>query len=204
MFFLFVLITILVLLISLIFSKINIEIINFRFNSQTKRHINKDYQIIIKLKAFGIIPIFKFKITKTKLEKLKLQEKVKNINFKFLENNKIDKKILQSIKEIKISIKKFNLQADIGTENASLTSIIVPILSTILAILLQKNMKKIENQTFIIQPVYINQNLVNLFISGIFETKMMHIINMINNLNKKGVNKYERTSNRRAYDYSYE
>ena len=193
MVFLFVLVAFIILIISLIFSKINIEIINFKFNSQRKRHINKDYQIIIKLKAFGIIPIFKFNITKTKLEKMRLQEKVKNIDLKLLENNKFDKEILKSIKNIKVSIKKFNLHLDIGTENAGLTSLIVPLISTLLAILLQKNVKE-----------FINQNLVNIFISGIFEIKMMHIINMVNNLNKKGVKNYERASNRRAYDYSYE
>ena len=56
-------------------------------------------------------------------------------------------------------------------------------------------------------PVYQNQNLVNLSVSGIFEVKLRHIINIIYILNrkeKKGVKKYERTSNRGSYDYSYE
>ena len=61
------------------------------------------------------------------------------------------------------------------------------------------------NKKYIITPLYFNQNIVNIEISGIFEIKMIHIINIIYILNKKeGVKKNERTSNRRSYDYSYE
>ena len=88
-----------------------------------------------------------------------------------------------------------------------MTSIIVPIVSTVILFILHKKIKKFQNQVFTINPIYINQNLVNIYISGIFEIKMSHIINIIYILNKerkKGVNKNERTSNRRSYGYSYE
>ncbi len=208
MVFLFVCIAIILFVIILIFSKIRIQIINFKFNSQLQRHINKDYKIIIKLNAFGLIPIFKINITKTKLEKIKWKEKIKNIDFKLLEDNyKLDKRILKAMKNLNLSIKNINLHIDIGTENASLTSIIVPAISTIIAIVFRKKVKKFENQIFIINPIYQNQNLVNLTVSGIFEIKMSHIINIIYILNKKekkGVKEYERTSHRRSYGYSYE
>lgn len=197
-----------VLMIILIFSKIRIEIINFRFTSQAKRHINKDYEIVIKLCILGLIPIFKISLTKDKLEKMKLKEKIKRIDFSTLEkNSSFDKEMLKTIKKLDISIRNINLHIDIGTENASLTSIIVPAISTVIAIILRKKVKKFENQIFIMKPIYQNQNLVNLFISGIFEVKMSHIINTIYILikkEKKGVKKYERTSNRGSYDYSYE
>lgn len=164
--------------------------------------MNKDYKIMIKLYVLGLIPILKINITKTKLEKMK------NIDLHFLENKpSLDKEIFKAIKELNISIKNINLNVDIGTENASLTSIIVPVISTAIAILLRKKVKNFENQTFIINPIYRNQNLVNIYISGIFEIKMSHIINIIYILNKKekkGVKEYERTSNRRSYGYSYE
>ena len=199
MVFLFLLIIIISIL---IFSKIKIQIINFRFNSQTKRHINKDYKIVIRLCILGLIPIFKINITKIKLEKINLKKK---INFKLLEENTFfPKEIGKAIKRLNISIKNLNLQVNIGTQNAGLTAIIVPVISTMIALLLRKNMKRLENQTFIIHPIYQNQNLVNLYISGIFEIKVRHIINVVYILNKKGVKKNERTSNRRSYDYSYE
>jgi len=140
-----------------------------------------------------------------KLEKMKVKEKIKKIDFTVFEKNiSLDKEILQMVKKLNILIKKINLHIDIGTENASFTSIIVPAISTIIAIILRKKVKKFENQIFMINPIYQNQNLVNLSVSGIFEVKISHIINIIYILNRKGVKEYERTSNRRPYDYSYE
>ncbi len=208
MVFLFILLTFIVLNIILFFSKIQIEIQNFRFQSQTQRHINKDYVIIIKLYALNILPILKINITKTKLEKLKLQEKIKSIDLKLLDDNqKFDKRFFTAIKKLDLLIQKINLNISIGTENASLTSIIVPVVSTVIAILLRKKIKNLDNQKFTVNPIYQNQNLVNIYISGIFGIKISHIINVIYILNKKenkGVENYERASNRRAYGYSYE
>ena len=209
MVFLFTIVGIIFITIIFIFSKIQIEVNNFRFQSTSKRHINKDYEVIIKLFILKVIPIFKINITKTKLEKLQLKDKIKNIDFKLIQDNKeFDKKALKAVKELNVAIKNIDLYIDLGTENASLTSIIVPALSTIIAIILHRKIKKFENQVFVINPIYINQNLVNIYISGIFEIKMSHIINMIYVLNKekkKGVEKNERsTSNRRTYGYSYE
>lgn len=194
------------ILILLIFSKIQIQIDNLSFSSNRIRHINKDYQIIIKLLVFSKIPIFKYNITKTKLEKLRLKEKVRNMDFKILKNrNKFDKKMLKATKKINISIKKIKLYIELGTENASLTSIIIPIVSTVIANIFYKKVENYKNQNFTIKPIYINQNLINILIDGIFEIKMIHIINIIYILRKKeGVKEYERTSNRRTYGYSYE
>lgn len=208
MVFLFVMITIIALIVILIFSKIRIQVVNFRFSSQTQRHINKDYKIIIKLYALGFIPILKINITKAKLEKIKLKEKIKNIDLSYLEKNpSFHKEIWKAIKKLNISVKNINLHVDLGTENASLTSVLVPVISTVIAIVLRKKVRNFENQIFMIQPIYQNQNLVNLSVSGIFEIKTSHIINIIYMLNKKerkGVKEYERTSHRRPYDYSYE
>lgn len=208
MVFIFILAGIILIGIILSFSKIKIQIINFKFNSQSQRHVNKEYEILLKLCILGTIPILKIDITKTKLERMKIQEKIKNIDFKFLEKHpSFDKDILKELKKLNIAIKNINLHIDLGTENASLTSIIVPAVSTVIAIILRQKVKKFENQIFIINPVYQNQNLVNIYISGIFEIKMSHIINIIYNLSKKdkkGVKEYERASHRRSYDYSYE
>lgn len=208
MVFLYIIIAIVILAVIFMFSKIRIQIINFKFSSQMPRHINKDYKIIISLYVLKVIPILKISITKTKLEKVKLKEKIKKLDFSLLEKKfSFDKKIWKSIKEANVFIKNINLHVDIGTENASLISIMVPAISTVIAIILRKKVKKFENQTFMIHPVYQNQNLVNLYISGIFEIKVCHIINIIYMLNrkeKKGVKKYERASHRRTYDYSYE
>ena len=208
MVFLFIIFIIMIITITFIFSKIRIEIRNLKFQSQSERHLNKEYEIIIKFYLLKFIRIFKINITKTKLEKLKLKEKVKDLDFRLIQNNKkFDKKALTALKELNIDIKNINLYVDIGTENACLTSIIVPAISTFISIILNRKVKKFQNQKFVINPIYINQNLANIYISGIFEIKMSHIINIIYILNKdekKGVKVNERTSNRRSYGYSYE
>ncbi len=203
MVFLFILISIFILI---ILSRIRIEIINFKFSSQTKRHINKEYKIVIKLCIFKKVPIINVNITKTKLEKLNLKNKIKDINLKLIQNkNKLDKKVLQTMRKLNMNIDYINLKIELGTENAMLTAIIVPAISTFLAISLRKKINNFENLIFYIDPIYINQNLINIELSGIFEIRMIHIISIIYRLsNKKGVGKYERTSNRRSYDYSYE
>ena len=207
MVFLFIFLTIILLVILFIFSTLRIQINNFRFQSKSKRHINKDYEIIVKLCILKVIPILKVNITKTKLEKIKLKDKIKQLDLKMIQDNKqFDKKIFEAIKKLDIHIKNIDLFVDLGTENASLTSIIVPAISTVISIILHKKVKKFKDQVFIINPVYINQNLVNIYISGILEIKISHIINMIYILSKEqiGVKKNERTSNRRTYGYSYE
>ena len=100
------------------------------------------------------------------------------------------------------SLKKINLSINIGTENASLTALLVAIISSITGIVFRKSIIDSKKQSFRIVPVYINKNLINIAVSGIFEIKMIHIINVLNK--KEGVKKNERTSNRRTYDYSYE
>ena len=188
----------------LIFSKIRIEIINFRFTSMNKKHLNENYKIIIKLRIFNKFTIFKIILTKNKLKNLNLKQDAKIIRTKIIEN-KIDKRVFKIIKNIKIIIKRLNLSIDIGTEDASLTALLVAIISSITGVIFRKSIIDSKKQIFKIVPVYVNKNLININVSGIFEIKMIHIINIIYILNKKeGVKYNERTSNRRAYDYSYE
>ena len=113
------------------------------------------------------------------------------------------KEIIKNITDIKIN--KLNLKIKIGTENAFFTSMIIPIISSIISIILMKKITNVEKQKYIVEPIYLNQNILEILISGIFEMKMIHIINIIYILIKKeGVKKNERTSNRRTYDYGYE
>lgn len=191
--------------------RIKFEFINFKFNSQNKEHLKKNYEIKITVFTFQKIPILKTKISNKKIKKIMNNEKIRNAikkqETKIIEDRKnIDKKILKGIKKINIELKEMNLNISIGTEDASITAFIIPIISTVLAMTLSKSVKKCNNkQVFLINPVYINQNLINIEFSGIFQIKMIHIINMISIVNKrKRVDKNERTSNRRSYDYGYE
>lgn len=205
MVFIFILLIITLLI---IFSRIRIEIINFKFCSMKPKHTNDNYKIVMKLCIFGKIPILKVTMTKLKLDKLilKFKGKIKNIEIELLSNtNQINKNFIKAMKKVNLMIKKINLNIELGTENAGFTAIIIPLLSTLISIIFRKKVENYNRQFFRIRPIYINQNLINIIVSGIFEIKMIHIINIIYVLSKKeGVKKNERTSNRRAYDYSYE
>ncbi len=212
MVFLFIILVILIIEIFILTTKIDIQIINLIINSKTKKHIDDKYQFIIKLKIFGNIPILRITINKNKLRKIqqskKINEKIKKIEIDILENkNKFDKQIFMNMKEFSkcIYINKLKLEVELGTENAFLTSILVATLSSILSIIFSQNQAKEENIMYAIKPIYKNENSIKIEFSGIFQIKLIHIINTIYVLNKKGgKKKYERTSNRRSYDYSYE
>ena len=208
MVFLFVLLILCILLLIIVFSKIRIDIKKFEYCSMNKKHINPNYYLQLSWIILNKIPIIKIKLNKHTVKKLKLKDKFVDIDVKMWEERKkIDKETISIIKKIDFAIKKLKLKIDIGTENSAITSLLIPIVSTVISFLLRNKMKTKEEQTYIVQPIYNNQNYLNITISGIFDIKMNHIINVIYLLsrkNKKGVKKYERTSNRRSYDYSYE
>ena len=202
----------LIIILMVITLKIKINFTDFEFNTQKHNKLEKDYKIKITIYTFNKIPIIKTKITNEKIQQIikkpKIKEVIKNQETKLIENRKdIDINLIKSIKNIKIEIEEIQLKITIGTENAATTAFIIPILSTIIATVLSRNIKKYnDKQTFEIKPVYINQNLLNIEFSGIIQIKMIHIINTICIVNKKKRkgDKNERTSNRRSYDYSYE
>ena len=92
-----------------------------------------------------------------------------------------------------------------GTQNAAFTAMIVSFINIITSILVSNNKNKKINYFLKIDPIYQNQNIVNLQFNCIISLKIVNIINIIYILKKKGrVDKNERTSNRRSYAYSYE
>ena len=207
MVFLFCILTIFIIILLLIFSKITIKIEKLKYIFQDKNNTN-NYLIIIKLYILNVIPIIKVKLTKEKIRKIKeskIMQKIEKINIQKIEENISRKKIKKVIKNFSFTIKDLKLELEIGTENASITALLIPVLNIIIAILIKNKIKNYKEQKFNIKPNFLNKNILNLQFSGIFEIKMIHIINIIYILNKKeGVKKYERTSNRRSYANNYE
>lgn len=198
----------LILIFFILTLKIKIKIEKIEFSSQKieNRYLAPYYQIIFSFWLLGKVKIAQFSITKTKLEKIKLKEKIKKVDLSILENkNDFDQEFFRSLKKLKIKTKKIALEIQLGTENAALTAILVPVISTALSIFLQKSVEQFEEQEFKIQPVFLNQNTIKIRFEGIFEIKVIHIITTICIVNKKRRgDKHERTSNRGSYDYSYE
>lgn len=208
MFFLFILFIIVLMVITI---RIKFEVENLKFSTDDNLHLNSKYEIKIKIFTFGIIPIFNMKLNNRKILKIrdnpKIKEKIKQQKTKIIENKaNIDKELITSLKNIQTEIKEINLKILIGTEDASLTAFTIPVISTVIAMLLNKQIRKYnEKQKFLVAPVYMDKNLINVEFSGIIQIKMIHIINTICIVNKKRKgDKNERTSNRRTYDYGYE
>ena len=208
MVFLFIILMIMVIFITI---KIKFEIQNLKISTNEKPHLNKKYQIKIVIYTLGFIPILKIKLNNQKIKKIinnqKIKEKINQQETKIIENKaNIDKELITSLKNIKTEVKEINLKIRIGTENASLTAFTIPVISTFIAIFLSKQIKKYnDKQVFLVEPVYLDKNLLNIEFSSIFQIKMIHIINTICIVNKKRKgDKNERTSNRRSYDYGYE
>lgn len=212
MVFLFILLIILIVTLIIITSKIEIKIINLVIQSQRENHIKDGYEIILKLNILGNIPIIKFTMTKPKLKKiqntLKMKEKIKKLEKDIWDNrNKIDVNFVEIMKAVSkgIHIEDLNIRTTVGTENAFLTAILVAIFSSIFSIGISRLSAKEDRVKYKIEPIYMNQNFIKIAISGIFQIKVIHIINIIYVFNKKGgMKNHERTSNRRSYDYSYE
>lgn len=183
----------------------SIEVKNLKIKANKKIYMNDNYKIIFKIIIFNKIPILKFILNNEKLvlERNKIiNKKISKEEEKYFKN-KIKKELFKHLSDIRIN--KLNLKIKIGTENAFFTSMIIPIISSIISIILMKKITNVEKQKYIVEPIYLNQNLLEILISGIFEIKLIHIISIIYILTKKeGVKKNERTSNRRSYDYGYE
>lgn len=202
---------ILLIILMIITIRIKLEIKNLKFSTNKKPHLNNKYEIRIKIYTLGIIPIFNIKINNKKILKIaenpKIKEKINQQKTKIIENKtKIDKELITSLKHIQTEIKEINLKILIGTKDASLTAFIIPCISTVIAMILNKQIRKYnDKQEFLVMPVYMDKNLINVELSSIIQIKMIHIINIMCIVNKKRKgDKNERTSNRKSYDYSYE
>ncbi len=197
--------------------KIQIKIENLKYQSEPQKdntHTNDGYQVLFCIYILSKIPIFKFKLTKAKFKKINQKTHIKEKMIKQMqtqnvirlsEKYNITKDLKEIVKNIKLETYKLNLKIQLGTENVILTSFLIPAISTILTFFIYKTKNKSSEQYFQVMPIYQSKNLINFQLEGIFQIKVIHIITTICILKKKRrVEKYERTSNRRSYDYSYE
>lgn len=192
----FLILTIILLLI--IFFRFEIHIKKFKYSSETKE-ISPDTIIIINFYIFYFIKIFRIKINRDKIVKF-IKKQNLNVDFKEMKkiNNKFNIKYIIKIFEVK----KINLLINFGTKDALLTSIIVPIFSTIISMIYYKINEK--DSYFKINPLYIDKNIFEIKLKCIISIKVVHIIYIICKIIRKRVDKNERASNRRAYAYSNE
>lgn len=182
-----------------------------RFNASNYNEGGKlkiDYKVFFELLFLNKLKIFSIKINKELINKLNVKKKIENIDFKQAKTNMPSKKDLkQIVKKSQIEIDKLNLKLEIGTIDVILTSAIITALASIIGIGLARIIEiyNKEKYSYEIYPIYQNKNLIKLDLNCIIKVKMVHIISIIYLIVKKRrVEKSERTSNRRSYDYSYE
>lgn len=203
---------ILILLVSvLLFSNIKIEIQNFsksNYDAITKELGKKDFYVKIGIYFMNRIPLLAIKLNSKRMHKIYSKQKLEQIDEEKIKEIIPNKEVgLQAIKDLEIELLEFKLGLAIGTEDVLLTSGIVCILASLLGILLPKIMRedKLKDISYHIQPIYKNKNLYKIDLDCIINVKVVHIICMIDNiLKRRRVDKNDRASHRRAYDYSYE
>lgn len=211
--------------ISLIFfmlclSNLEIEIKEFKLDTTNIKHKKlENYLVYIKLKLLDKLTWFKIKIDNKKIRKLKNSKVFKSKLFSkindfaementILENRKqiFKKENLQYIKDLQLTIKKLDLYLKISTGFPDLTIYVVAIIASVISIILAKTIKNYskDKYKYVVFPMYTLKPAIKISLNCIINVKMVHIIYVIYILFKKGMMKNERTSNRGAYDYSYE
>ena len=162
MFFLFIMLLIIFLVIAIHTSKIGIEIENLQLDTQRTKKLNEECKIYVYLIILKKIKLFKKDTRNAKFIN-------KGLDVKLLKNKdlKIDYKDL--IKNTKLEIEKFNLNLQIGTENAALTAMLVGVISTFIGIVIRK-------PKYQIIPIYVNKNFLKINFEGIFTINLMHYV----------------------------
>lgn len=209
--FLLILFIILLLITILLLSTVRISINKFKISNidNANRILEKikfDYDFSISLYFLNLVPYFKIRINQQKLKKFNLPKEFTNLSLYKL---KKDFPIIKNyLRKLNLSLEKFHMKLFIGTEDVLFTTALIFSISTLLPIGLAKIIKNfnIEKHKYSIEPLYGNRNLFNLNLSCIINTKLVHIIHVIYIFLKKKRSEidYGRSSNRRAYDNSYE
>lgn len=213
--------------------QIQIKTLEYFSNKQKQKYtkLQENYKAKIQIIILNKIPITNTKITKEKLTKLqqnsktiqKIKKEITKKNIKTLQKEynlttgNIIKNITQIIKKIIPTIKELDLKLELGTENAALTALLIPIISTTLSLIIAQNQpqtktksnknkpikkvktKKQTNQkNYTITPIYQNKNIINIKLKGTIEIKIINLIKII----YKTKNKKE-LSQKPPYDILY-
>ena len=197
------LVTIITLIIA---STLHIQIKNLSVSNMEPKNTN-EYAIIFSLYLGNKIKWIWFRLNDKKVRKMYSKMQLEKLDFKkFRKDFKV--KNLKELPKLQPKISYLNLDANLGFISPITTSFLVATIASIISIALPylaKNLKK-ERYIYNIKPLYYNKNLYKINLNCIIEIKMVHIINIIFVLIKKGRKKNEQstTSNRKPYAYSYE
>ena len=143
----------------------------------------KDMSFKSYLKIYVLKSILISKIDLTKKRKKYIKNKIIRKKFKNLSKNKIKfiKEIYFVLKDVKLNLKKLDFKIDISTTDCILTSYTVFILSNIIAFFIKFTNVKInlKNFKYMINPLYVNQKILNIKLDCIITTNLVHIISIL-------------------------
>ena len=187
MFFLFILISLIILGIAIYTSRIGVEIENLQIDTQQPKgqKINKESRIYIYLIIFNKIKLYKKDIRNMDKKNIKFQKR--DIDIKFFKDRDIKLDYKQLLEKIDIYFEKIDLNIQLSTEDAVLTAILTGIISAGLGIILKK--PKYE-----VIPIFSNKNFLKLKLDCIFSVHLMQYIyklmsNKIRDLGKANLNR---------------
>lgn len=197
----------------LLLSNIEIEINKLWFDSSNKKGEKlKDYLFYIRLKFLNKVTWLKVKIDSKKVLKIKNSKILKSKSFEKINIiNKMKEKAIKNkkeifkisnIKDLDIKIEQLNLDMKISVSDNIITSFTVAVISSIISIILARNIDKYEKDKYmyLITPIYEYKPTLKIKLNCIIDIKIVHIMNVIYMLVKKRSVEYdERTSNRRTY-----
>lgn len=178
LFFLFIFIILLFLIFATYTSRVGVEIQNLIVDTENPKgeKINKDSKIYIYLLIFGKIKLLKKNVRNMDGKNIKFQNKDLDIKFFKDRDLKIDYKNL--FQKIDIYFEQFDLNVQIGTEDAALTAILTGIIGAVLGVI-------IKRPKYEIIPIYANKNLLKIKLDCIFSVHLMqYIYKVISNKNK--------------------
>lgn len=202
---LFIVISLLIIIAMIYFSKLEIKIQDLEMSNINKRKNNEKILIQISLKIWNLHWL-KIKLDKEKMAnvyvKIKKQENKFNTDLLKEKLKKDAKAIIESkelkemLSDIKIELEKINTNIEIGTEDYIFTSFLVAIISIIISNIIPHvisskmlSKKNIQEKIFYkISPIYKQQNIYNVQLTIVVSAKIMQIVQIIFNfikINKK-------------------
>lgn len=177
-FFGFIILVIFMILIFTIISTIRISINEFETTNLTTAKLR--YQLKISFYIFNKIKWFSFKLNNRKINKIFRKMHLDNLDIKQLEKD-IRLSDVDEILKIKPYISYMNLDLKLGIDDVILTTYLVPIVSTIIAIILPYMSQKSDTNSihYKIEPIYNMKNKYYIKLNIVLNVKIVNLLNCI-------------------------
>lgn len=177
-FFGFIILFVFMILIFIIISTIRISVNEFETTNLTTAKLR--YQLKISFYIFNKIKWFSFRLNDKNINKISRKMHLDNLDIKQLEKD-ISLSDVNEILRIKPKISYMNLDLKLGIDDVILTTYLVPIVSTIIAIILPYMSKKNDTNSihYKIEPIYNMKNKYYIKLNIVLNVKIVNLLNCI-------------------------